>query len=115
MLKPIYKALIYSLSGLKVCMLKERAFKQECILFLISLFFMVVLPINFQFCLTLLTVGLFVLILELLNSALERAVDLASPGFSQTAKEAKDIASAAVFLGLLVWLIFWVKAIYSLF
>lgn len=43
-----------------------------------------------------------VLPLELLNSALEAAVDLASPGLSELAKTAKDTAAAAVLVASLV-------------
>ncbi len=48
-----------------------------------------------------------VLVVELLNSAVEAVVDCASPGYSKLAKRAKDLGSAAVMaaLGLaaLVW------------
>ena len=40
--------------------------------------------------------GMVVLSLELINSALEAAVDLASPGFDPLAKRAKDYAAASV-------------------
>ncbi len=49
-----------------------------------------------------------VLVVELINSALEAAVDLASPGQHPLAKRAKDLGSAAVMASLIaagmVWL-----------
>ena len=43
-----------------------------------------------------------VLITELLNTAIEAIVDKASPEFSEDAKKAKDTASAAVLLSLIL-------------
>jgi diacylglycerol kinase len=51
------------------------------------------------------------LTVELLNSSLEAVVDLASPEYHPLAKRAKDLASAAVGIALLVYLIAWVAAI----
>lgn len=50
---------------------------------------------------------LLVLIVELLNSALETAVDHASLDQHPLAKRAKDIASAAVFLSIVNALVIW--------
>jgi diacylglycerol kinase (ATP) len=54
---------------------------------------------------------LLVLIVELLNSAIEAVVDLASPGQHELAKRAKDMGSAAVLISLVnvgcVWLGVW--------
>ena len=46
-------------------------------------------------------VGL-VLICELINTSIEAAVDVGSPGLHPTAKVAKDVAAAAVLLSVLV-------------
>lgn len=58
------------------------------------------LPPN-QWALLLLTIGL-VLTLELVNSALEYAVDLASPEIHPLAKAAKDVSAGAVLLAAMV-------------
>jgi diacylglycerol kinase (ATP) len=55
-----------------------------------------------------------VLITELVNSAIEAIVDMASPDFHPLAKKAKDIGSAAVLLALLMALAAWIFAIVSL-
>ncbi|MCS7282825.1 MAG: diacylglycerol kinase family protein [Anaerolineae bacterium] len=54
-----------------------------------------------QWAVLLLTMGL-VLVLELVNSALEYVVDLASPGIHPLAKAAKDVGAGAVLLAALV-------------
>jgi diacylglycerol kinase (ATP) len=43
------------------------------------------------------------LLTELLNSAVEAVVDLASPGFHELAGRAKDLASAAVTISLVIY------------
>lgn len=50
-----------------------------------------------EWCLVLLAVGL-VWSAEAVNTAIERAVDLASPGYDSTAGQAKDLAAGAVLL-----------------
>ena len=50
---------------------------------------------------------LVVLITELLNSAIEAVVDLASPEIHPLAGRAKDIGSAAVFIALMQVLMVW--------
>jgi diacylglycerol kinase (ATP) len=49
----------------------------------------------------------FVIVVELLNSAIEAIVDLASPAMHELAGRAKDIASAAVMTSLLFTLVVW--------
>ena len=49
----------------------------------------------------------FVLTTELLNSAIEAVVDLASPQFNELAERAKDMGSAAVFLSLGTVVVVW--------
>jgi diacylglycerol kinase (ATP) len=50
---------------------------------------------------------LLVLVVELLNSAIEAVVDKASPEFHELAGRAKDIGSAAVFVSMLNVLLCW--------
>ena len=51
---------------------------------------------------------LLLLIVELLNSAIEAVVDRVSPERSELAALAKDMGSAAVLLSLLLWALVWV-------
>ena len=51
--------------------------------------------------------GVLVVIVELLNSAIETSVDYVSTDRHPLAKKAKDIASAAVFVAALLWLAVW--------
>ena len=52
-----------------------------------------------------------VLIVELLNTGIETAIDRVGPEWNALSMRAKDIGSAAVFLSLLLWGGTWVSAI----
>jgi diacylglycerol kinase (ATP) len=54
-----------------------------------------------------------VLIVELLNSAIEHAVDRVSLDLHELSKHAKDLASAAVLLSLLLCAGLWISALWN--
>jgi len=103
----IWNAFRYSLAGLAAAYRHEDAFRQEIWLALIlvpAAFFMPTEGIGKA-----LLVGsvLLVLVVELLNSAVEAVVDRVSLERHRLAKRAKDIGSAAVLLSLLNVLVVW--------
>jgi diacylglycerol kinase (ATP) len=99
----------YSLSGLSQAYRGESAFRQE---FWLAV---VLLPLSFWVGRSWVEVVLLIaavmqlLIVELLNSAIEAAIDRVSFELHDLSKRAKDLASAAVLLSLLlcagVWLV----------
>ena len=99
----------YSLSGLAAAARHEDAFRQELIL--VALLTPVALWLGDTGVERALMIGslLLVLIVELLNSAVEATVDRISFESHRLAKRAKDIGSAAVMLSLVnagvVWLL----------
>ena len=107
-IKRLIKALQWSLAGLKAAFLHEAAFRQEVILF----FFLG--PLGFWLgenpVERYLLVGslLLVLIVELLNSSIESAVDRISKEKHPLSGRAKDIGSAAVLLSLLNAALVWI-------
>jgi len=108
-LRRIWNALFYSLDGLAAAFRHEDAFRQEVLLAVIlvpAAFFM---PASGTGKALMIASVLLVLIVELLNSAVEAAVDRISLENHLLAKRAKDIGSAAVFLSLVnvpvVWLL----------
>ncbi len=106
-LRRVWNALHYSIDGLKAAYRHEDAFRQESWLALILIptaFFMPVSAIGKA-----LMVGsvLLVLVVELLNSAVEAVVDRVSLDHHLLAKRAKDIGSAAVLISLLNVLVVW--------
>lgn len=97
----------YSLAGLASAWRHEAAFRQECWLFALLVPLALWLPLSVAERSLLIAAMLAVLVVELLNSAIEAVVDLASPDLHPLAKRAKDMASAAVWLSLFVVVCLW--------
>lgn len=85
----------YSLGGLQR-LSRESAFRQEVALIAGLMVMFVVFGASLPEILGLLALGLALIAVEALNTALEVLVDHLSPGWSQFAKEAKDLGSLAV-------------------
>ncbi|MCL6483802.1 MAG: diacylglycerol kinase, partial [Janthinobacterium lividum] len=97
-LRRIFSAFFYSLDGLKAAWRHEHAFRQELGLFIIGTLIALLLRISAFEKLVLIGVLLLVLIVELINSALEAVVDRISLERHPLSKNAKDFGSAAVLL-----------------
>ena len=97
----------YSVNGLRAAYRLEDAFRQEVALAALLIPAALVLPVAATSRALLLASVILVLIVELLNSAVEAAVDRISLDNHELAKVAKDIGSAAVMLSLagmtMVW------------
>jgi diacylglycerol kinase (ATP) len=108
-LKRIWNALGYSLAGLGSAFKHEDAFRQEVLLAAVLIPLALLLPASGIGKALMIGSVMLVLIVELLNSAVEAAVDRISLENHRLAKRAKDIGSAAVFLSLtnvgIVWLL----------
>lgn len=110
----IWRALFYSLSGLRLAFRDEAAFRQELLLVSVLTIACLLLPLEHWLKVMILTSHVVVLIVELLNTAVESIVDMASPEFHPDAKKAKDTGSSAVLLALLSAGGLWIYAICSL-
>lgn len=105
----------YSGFGLQAALANEAAFRQELFLFILFLPVIYYIPVSPAMKGLLLLSNTIVLIVELLNSAIEAIVDLASPEYHDLAKRAKDMGSAAVLLCLCLTLGLWVYALLPIF
>ena len=110
----IYRAFYYSLSGFKLAFREEAAFRQELCLVLILTPLCLILTLPIWLKSMILFSHVLILIVELLNTAIESIVDLASPQFHSDAKKAKDTGSSAVLLCLLLTAVLWCYAIYMM-
>lgn len=110
----ILMAFCYSWDGLKAAFVKEAAFRQEFLLFLMALPIIGLLPLTSSTRVLLVLMHLATLVVELLNSAIEAVVDLASPEKHPLAKQAKDMGSAAVMVTLIGLLCSWACALAGL-
>ncbi len=105
----------YSWAGLRAAYSGESAFRQEAWLFVIAA------PLAFwlgrDWVQIALLIGslLLVLIVELLNSGIEAAIDRVSFEIHDLSKRAKDLASAAVLLSLLLAGGIWAAALWQHF
>jgi diacylglycerol kinase (ATP) len=99
-LRRVWNALFYSVEGFKAAYRHEDAFRQECLLAIILIPLACFMPASGVGKALMIASILLVLIVELLNSAVEATVDRISLENHQLAKRAKDIGSAAVFVSL---------------
>ena len=103
----IWAATIYSADGLRACFRSEEAFRLELILSLIFGPLAFILgETAIEIAILLLAIAL-VLLVELLNSAIEAVVDRVGMDYHELSKKAKDIASGAVFISLMTFLLIW--------
>lgn len=109
----IWNAFRYSLAGLQAAFRHEDAFRQECLLALVLIPVALFLPASGIGKAMLIGSTILVLIVELLNSAIEATVDRVSLERHLLAKRAKDIGSAAVMLSLLNLLLVWGLVVFA--
>jgi diacylglycerol kinase (ATP) len=100
-LKRVSSAFFYSMAGLRAALRHEDAFRQEVFLAVLLIPAAFFTPATGTGKALLIAAVLLVLIVELLNSAVEAAVDRISLENHVLAKRAKDIGSAAVLLALI--------------
>lgn len=101
------------MQGLKASYVHEASFRLELYIALILVPIAVYLAQTPMQLLTLIACLVLVLILEIINSSIEAVVDMVcGEKFHDLAKRAKDMGSAAVFLGQMLVLFTWFTVIY---
>jgi len=97
-LKRLIKSFIYSFRGIKKAFLEEQNLQIQLIVGIIIIIIALILNIKpLEWCL-IISVIFLVFLMEMINSAIERAVDVLKPRIHAYAKEIKDIMAAAVML-----------------
>ena len=114
-LKRILSALGYSIAGFKSAWRMEHAFRQELFVVVIATIAAFLLPVVAWQKLLLIGVFVLVLIVELINSAIEAVVDRVSLERNPLSKNAKDFGSAAVLLTLLLAAATWLVILWPVF
>jgi len=109
----IFHAAGYSVDGLRAAYRGESAFRQEAWLALILTPLAFWLGQGWVEVALLLGSAILVLIVELLNSGIEAAIDRVSFELHDLSKRAKDLASAAVLLSLLLCGGIWLAALWQ--
>lgn len=86
------------INGFRFINSNEDNFKREIFLGIIALILSYLLKIDkIEFIIIIIVIGL-VLVSEIINTAIERLVDLVSPRYNKVAGEIKDIAASSVLL-----------------
>jgi diacylglycerol kinase (ATP) len=112
-LRRIWNALFYSFDGLKAAYRHEDAFRQEVWLAAVLIPLAFFLPASGTGKALMIASVLVVLIVELLNSAVEATVDRVSLEHHRLAKRAKDIGSAAVLFSLINVVVVWLLVLFG--
>ena len=108
-LSRVWHATGYSLAGLRAGW-GETAFRQEALAALVLLPTSLWLGRNWVETALLAASVVFVMVVELLNTAVETAIDRIGPEWHDLSKRAKDLGSAAVFMSLLLCAGVWLSA-----
>jgi len=114
-MRRIFSAFTYSLDGFRSAWKYEHAFRQELILFVVGTVVALLLHISAFEKLMLIGVLVLVLIVELINSAIEAVVDRISLERHPLSKNAKDFGSAAVLLAFLLAAAAWAVVLFNRF
>jgi len=109
----IWNAFRYSFAGLRAALEHEDAFRQECVLAAVLVPLALFMPVAGTGKALLVGSVLLLLIVELVNSAIEATVDRVSLEHHLLAKRAKDIGSAAVLLALVNLVMVWGLVIFG--
>lgn len=116
--KPVYslfKNTRYALNGMVEVTQNEPSFRLQILLFLAGMVIAWSLPISFIHS-SVLAVSLFIpVIAEVINSAIERTVDLVTFDHHELAKRAKDAGAALVFFSLAMLALIWGLTLYHAF
>ncbi len=105
--------MFYSMEGLRAAYRHEDAFRQEVLLAIVLIPLALFLPASGLGKALMIASVFLVLIVELLNSAVEATVDRVSLEHHKLAKRAKDIGSAAVMMSLANVVAVWVLVLFG--
>jgi diacylglycerol kinase (ATP) len=106
--KRLFYAFVNAFAGLKAAIVNEAAFRQELAILVISIPLAIWIGKSVVEWILMIGVVMLLLIVELLNSAVEAVVDRVGPERHELSGRAKDLGAAAVlvtiFLAISVWL-----------
>lgn len=109
----IARAFRYSLQGLAVALREESAFRQEAVLSAVLVPTACWIAVSWIELALLIGSVAAVLVVELLNSGIEAAIDRISFEHHELSKRAKDMGSAAVLISLLMCTLVWCSALWA--
>jgi diacylglycerol kinase (ATP) len=102
-----FASIQYSIDGFLAALKHEPSFREDLLFAVLLMPFAIVLPINAVSTAIMVASLLLIIIVELLNSAIEWTIDYVRPERHPLAKRVKDMASAAVFISYLNCIAIW--------
>lgn len=118
-LKRLGKSFVYATRGIISAYKTEQNLLVHTIALIINIIFMIVFKLSTIECVLIIIVITIVFALEMVNTAIEYAIDMAMPQIHPLAKISKDVASGAVLVSaigaLIVGLIIYIPKIIMLF
>lgn len=111
----ILAAFFYSIDGFKSAWSNEHAFRQELVLVVVGSIVALLLHVSAFEKLMMIAVLVLILVVELINSAIEAVVDRVSLERHALSKNAKDFGSAAVLLTFLIAVATWSVVLFNRF
>lgn len=111
-MKRILRAFIHSYDGFMATFKSETAFRQDLIVFVLFSFIAAFLDIPLLHKLILVSVLLFILFAELVNTAIETTIDRISKEYHELSKKAKDIGSMLVLLAFINAVLWWLGILF---
>lgn len=111
----IIKAAGYSWKGIRAAWINEAAFRQESVTVIAAIIIACWLDVDPITRVLLIGSVMLVMIVEILNSAIEAVVDRIGSDYHELSGRAKDMGSAAVLLSIFVALFTWVSLLWGHF
>ncbi|MHB9330485.1 diacylglycerol kinase [Phytobacter ursingii] len=111
----IIKAAGYSWKGVRAAWINEAAFRQEGVAVIIAIIIASFVDVDAITRVLLIGSVVLVMIVEILNSAIEAVVDRIGSEFHELSGRAKDMGSAAVLMAILLALFTWVSLLWGYF
>ncbi|MEQ4531004.1 MAG: diacylglycerol kinase [Mixta sp.] len=108
----IIKAAGYSWKGLRAAWQHEAAFRQEAVMALVAIIIACWLDVDAMTRVLLIGSVFLIIIVEILNSAIEAVVDRIGSEFHPLAGRAKDMGSAAVLLSIILAVFVWASLLW---
>ena len=107
-----FKNTKYAIDGLIEITKNEVSFKLQLLFFISLSIVSFLIPFKLHFKLILFFSLFLPIVAEIINSAIERIVDLITLEHNELAKKAKDIGAALVFISLLFTVLIWLSVFY---
>ena len=114
-LRRLINAFSYSKDGFAAAYGSEEAFRQEFWLLIIGAIVAIALSVTLLQTVCLIAVLLFLLIVEILNSAIEATVDRIGAEIHPLSKRAKDMGSCAVLMACALAALVWIAVLADCF